>query len=445
MKRYNKYKDSNVAWLGEIPEHWDVDRAKNMFEKQSREVNASHDTITCFRDGVVTLRKNRRTTGFTESLKEIGYQGICKGDLVIHQMDAFAGAIGVSDSDGKSTPVYSVCIPKGKFNNYYYAHIIRKMALSGYIQSLYRGIRERSSDFRFETFARQYLPIPSKDEQEQIVRYLDWKVALADKFVEDKRREIELLKEYRQAVINKAVTKGLNPDVPMRDSGIDWIGDVPEHWEYNRFSHLFQFGKGLNITKQDLVEEGYPCLNYGDIHSKYGFEVVPERDKLRCIKTDDIRFSDKSKLRRGDFIFADTSEDFNGSGNFTYFNSDTCAYAGYHTVLLRPNRLIKDFRCFAYITDSLYVRTQIQNKVSGIKVFSVTKQILKSVFVFQPPLEEQQQIVSYLDTVSERVKKTIDGIEQQIKLVAEYKTSLISDVVTGKVDVREVSIPQQNS
>ncbi len=440
MKRYNKYKESNVAWLGEIPEHWDIDRAKNMFEKQSREIDASHDTITCFRDGVVTLRKNRRTTGFTESLKEIGYQGICKGDLVIHQMDAFAGAVGVSDSDGKSTPVYSVCTPKGKFNNYYYAHVIRKMALSGYIQSLYRGIRERSSDFRFETFARQYLPIPSEEEQEQIVRYLDWKVTLADKFVAEKRKQIELLKEYRQAEINKAVTKGLNPDAPMRYSGIDWIGDIPVHWEYNRLSHLFQFGKGLNITKQDLGEEGYPCLNYGEIHSKFGFEVIPERDKLKCIKTDDQRLNDKSKLMRGDFIFADTSEDFEGSGNFTYFNSDADAYAGYHTVLLRPNNLVKDFRCLAYIADSLYVRTQIRNKVCGIKVFSVTKQILKDVFVYQPPIEEQQQRVAYLDTISERVKKAIEDIEQQIQRVTEYKTSLISDVVTGKVDVRGVDI-----
>ncbi len=444
MKQYERYKESNIAWLGSIPEHWEIDRAKNMFEKQNRPVKEEYDTITCFRDGVVTLRKNRRTTGFTESLKEIGYQGIHKGDLVIHQMDAFAGAIGVSDSNGKSTPVYSVCTSIGNYNNYYYAHLVRQMARNGFIQSLYRGIRERSSDFRFETFASQYLPIPPKSEQEQIVRYLDWKVALAEKFITDKRKQIELLKEYRQAEINKAVTCGLNPDVAMRDSGVEWIGTIPEHWTRHRFSQIFKFSKGLNITKQDLSDDlnGYPCVNYGEIHSKYGFEVNPEIHKLKYVSYTDIRISEKSKLNKGDFIFADTSEDISGAGNFTYYNSTVDAYAGYHTILLKPSLQNINYRYLAYSIDGLFVRSQIRNKVNGIKVYSITKQILKDVSLLLPSESEQQQIVEYLDTISARVKKAISDIEQQIKLVAEYKTTLISDVVTGKVDVRYIEVPQ---
>ena len=163
----------SIPWISSIPAHWETHRAKNMFTKQNRPFADDEDVVTCFRDGVVTLRKNRRTTGFTESTQWSGYQGVRIGDLIIHVMDAFAGSIGVSDSNGKSTPVYSVCTPKMDINNYYYAYLLREMARTGFIQSLYRGIRERSSDFRFEVFASLFLPLPPREEQDQIVRYLD--------------------------------------------------------------------------------------------------------------------------------------------------------------------------------------------------------------------------------------------------------------------------------
>ena len=121
LKPYPEYKNSGVKWLGDVPRHWDITKGKWLYKKMNRPVKPDDEVVTCFRDGMVTLRKNRRLRGFTESIKEIGYQGIKKGDLVIHQMDAFAGAIGVSDSDGKSTPVYSVCQPKIPLNNLSFA------------------------------------------------------------------------------------------------------------------------------------------------------------------------------------------------------------------------------------------------------------------------------------------------------------------------------------
>ena len=190
MKRYEAYKSCNIPWIKQIPDHWISQRGKNLYKKEQRAVIDTDEVVTCFRDGRVTLRKNRRTTGFTEALNEFGYQGIRKGDLVIHVMDAFAGAIGVSDSDGKGTPVYNVCTPKGDSNNYYYAYALREMARAGFIQSLYRGIRERSSDFRFDVFARQYLPVPPRDEQDQIVRYLDWQVSKINRLIAAKRKRI---------------------------------------------------------------------------------------------------------------------------------------------------------------------------------------------------------------------------------------------------------------
>ena len=231
---YLTYKASGVPWLGDMPEHWEVRRGGWLFRKMDRPVRDADEVVTCFRDGTVTLRKNRRTEGFTESLKEIGYQGIRRGDLVIHQMDAFAGAVGVSDSDGKGTPVYSVCHSSQHADSFYYAHIVREMARNQWILALAKGIRERSTDFRYSEFARQQLPLPPLPEQAAIVRYLDHADRRIRRYVDAKRKLIALLEEEKQAIVNQAVTRGLDPNVPLKPSGVDWLGDVPEHWQVTR-------------------------------------------------------------------------------------------------------------------------------------------------------------------------------------------------------------------
>lgn len=199
MKPYEHYKNSGIDWLGDVPSHWELRKAKYLFSKMERAVRSDDEIVTCFRDGEVTLRSNRRTEGFTNALKEHGYQGIRKGDLVIHAMDAFAGAIGVSNSDGKSTPVYSVCIPRfdNQVNVYFYAYFLRNLALSGFIQSLAKGIRERSTDFRFADFAQLELPLPPLPEQTAIADYLDEKTARIQTAIGIKNEQIAKLKEYR--------------------------------------------------------------------------------------------------------------------------------------------------------------------------------------------------------------------------------------------------------
>lgn len=214
---------SGIPWLGDVPEHWDVRRGGRLFRKMDRPVRVTDDVITCFRDGTVTLRKNRRTEGFTESLQEIGYQGIRKGDLVIHQMDAFAGASGVSDSDGKGSPVYSVCHPTQNVDPFYYAHIVREMARSQWILALAKGIRERSTDFRYSEFARQALPLPPLPEQRAIVAHLDKATASIDTAMERTRRQIRLMEEYRIRLISDVVTGKLD----VREAA----AQLPEHLE----------------------------------------------------------------------------------------------------------------------------------------------------------------------------------------------------------------------
>jgi type I restriction enzyme S subunit len=227
---YPVYKDSGVPWLEQVPEHWRLERAKWLFRKMDRSVREADEVVTCFRDGLVTLRKNRRVRGFTESIKEIGYQGIRRGDLVIHAMDAFAGAVGVADSDGKGTPVYSVCEPKPGVDAHYYAYVVREMARTSWIQALAKGIRERSTDFRFDGFGSQSVPLPRPLEQTAVVRFLNHAERLIRRYIRSKKKLVALLNEQKQAAIHRAVTRGLDPNVKLKPSVIPWLGAIPEHW-----------------------------------------------------------------------------------------------------------------------------------------------------------------------------------------------------------------------
>ncbi len=209
MKPYDSYKNTDLDWLPHIPAHWEVKKGKHIFKRMVREVRPEDEVVTAFRDGQVTLRKNRRLSGFTESTKEIGYQGIRKNDLVIHAMDAFAGAIGVSDSDGKSTPVYSACVPVNDDDPFYFASLLRFVSKTGYLESLAKGIRERSTDFRYEKFGNLHFIVPPIEEQKHIVAYLAAKNREIESYIAAKRLLLVKLKELSAAVISHAVTHGL--------------------------------------------------------------------------------------------------------------------------------------------------------------------------------------------------------------------------------------------
>ncbi len=201
-------KSSGLPWIEFIPEHWNIKRGKSILKEVYRNVRPEDGIVTCFRDGEVTLRVNRRTTGFTESEKEIGYHGVRVGDLVVHQMDAFAGAIGISDSDGKCSPICIVCRPlnEDETDIRYYCQLLRVMAYSGFIQSLAKGIRERTTDFRYKTLEILHLPVPPYVEQQQIVTYLDEKCSKIDSIIEKIKLKIERLKELKRSLINEVVT-----------------------------------------------------------------------------------------------------------------------------------------------------------------------------------------------------------------------------------------------
>ena len=201
-------KDSGVDWIGQIPAHWEIRRGKWLFNKMNRPVRKIDEIVTCFRDGIVTLRANRRVEGFTNAIKEHGYQGVRVGDLVIHAMDAFAGAIGVSDSNGKSTPVYSVCVPRYKnlVLAQYYSLYLRQIALSGFLVAIAKGIRQRSTDFRFNDFANLELALPPLKEQKSIVLFVEEQFSKIEAVITTKQSQVTALKEYKTVLINAAVT-----------------------------------------------------------------------------------------------------------------------------------------------------------------------------------------------------------------------------------------------
>jgi type I restriction enzyme S subunit len=200
-------KDSGVEWLGEVPESWQLMRAKFLFRKSERPIEAEAEIVTCFRNGEVTLRRNRREDGFTNAVLEVGYQWIVPGQLVLHSMDAFAGAIGVSDSAGKCSPEYIICDPiSDSVYNPYYGLLLRMMALRGFILATCPSVRERAPRIRFPDFGDMLLPVPPVNDQKAIMSIVNAENARSDALWSETDQAIALLKERRAALISAAVT-----------------------------------------------------------------------------------------------------------------------------------------------------------------------------------------------------------------------------------------------
>ena len=214
-----------------------------------------------------------------------------------------------------------------------------------------------------------------------------------------------------------------------KDSGVEWLGEIPVHWVTSKLRYTFNFGKGLTITKEHLRDKGIPCLNYGEVHSKYGFEVDLQKHSLKCVDKQYLKTSPSALLEHGDIVFADTSEDIDGSGNFTQLVSKEPIFAGYHTIIARPfDRECSRF--YAYLLDSKELRTQIRHAVKGVKVFSITQAILRGVNIWLPSMNERTKIANFLDHETAKIDTLIDKQQQLIKLLKEKRQAVISHAVT---------------
>ncbi|MBF7995956.1 restriction endonuclease subunit S [Rahnella laticis] len=428
-RAYEEYKESGVEWLGMVPDHWSLKKAKYLFQKAQRNINSLDGIITAFRDGQVTLRSNRRTDGFTNALKEIGYQGVKKGDLLIHAMDGFAGAIGVSDSDGKCSPVCSVCVP---FNNKYvyvkfYGYLIRQLAVTDYISSLAKGIRERSTEFRFVEFSALHMPIPTFNEQVQIFDFLDHETAKIDTLIEKQNQLIELLKEKRQAVISHAVTKGLDPDAPMKDSGIEWIDTIPSHWRIKPTfaSCTATTSKNASGMKNNVLSLSFGNIIQRDVDTNFGllpesfntYQIVDEGDVI--LRLTDLQ-NDKNSLR---------------VGLVKQKGIITSAY-----LKLKSKRELHSQ--FLYQLLHSYDTTKVFYGMGGGLRQSMKFEDFRRLPLLVPPHLEQIQIAAFLAHETAKIDTLIELQQQQINLLKERRTALISAAVTGKIDVRNWCAPQ---
>ena len=436
MKRYESYKDSGVKWLGEIPGHWEVIRLKALLIERIEKNNNKENLI------ILSLLKDKGIIPYDEkgaignnSKEDLSQYKIArKGDLVINSMNVIIGSVGITQYDGYISPAYYSFKPKGIINLIYYYYLMTLRSVQQSIRCYSKGIMEIRLRITSNDFLSMPFPFPPKSEQTAIANYLNSVTSKIDAAISQQQKMIDLLNERKQIIIQNAVTKGLDPNAKMKDSGVEWIGEIPENWRLNRFKNLFKTRSGITFTKKQIVEYGESVISYGQIHSKdnYGSRVNPEL--IRFIPKKLTKNKVKAKVVEGDFLFADTSEDFEGCGNNVYIDCKTPIYAGYHTILAKKNNN-EVGQYLAYLFASRNWRGQVRSLVNGVKVYSITQTILKSVYVVLPPIEEQLSIAEYLNVKVGNIDKKIKSIENYISLLQERKQIIINDVVTGKVKV----------
>ena len=382
-----KMKESGIDWIGQIPEEWEVIKFKYLGDVKQG-LTYSPSDIVDKDEGILVLRSGNIQNGVLDFTNNVYVKTkvaesivLRKNDILITARNGSSALIGknaIIDTDIKAT--FGAFMMVFRTNK----SLIAKFAfyLMNVSFNFYRTFFTTSTvnQLTAAIFNGIEVPLPSISEQQKIADFLDKKTAQLDKVKSLLEEQIQKLKDYRASLIYETVTKGLDKTVPMKDSGIDWIGQVPEGWEMVKFKYFFNTSKGLSITKECLVDEGIPVINYGQIHSSMSKQVQSCDFRLPFVP--DYYLSKKgANLNQGDFVFADTSEDLEGAGNFsTRIDSTGPLLAGYHTIIARLNNYDEYyFRYFMHLFDSLAIRKQIQNKVSGIKVYSITQGILNSI------------------------------------------------------------------
>lgn len=273
--------------------------------------------------------------------------------------------------------------------------------------------------------------IPSEKSQGKIVAYLDKQTAAIDARVAVLEKKLSAYRRLKASVINRAVTRGLNPKTKLKDSGVDWIGKIPAGWEARNLTQCCDFFKGLAITKADLTESGTPVISYGQIHSKLNIGTHLRPELLRHVPEAIAAADPGSRLKVGDIVFADTSEDVEGCGNCVLIDAEFPVYAGYHAIVARPDESGRS-RYLSYLFNAPRWRAQIRAKVAGIKVFSITQRIFKGVSLLLPSVADANAIADYLDAECAKIDKAAGLVTREIELYRKLKRSLINEIVTGK-------------
>lgn len=431
-------KDSGIEWIWVIPEEWEVHplyfyfferNNKNLLEKEKNLLSLSYGRI---------IRKDIETWEglLPENFKN--YNTIEKDDIVIRptdlQNDQRSLRTGIARERGIITSVYITLAKKRALVPSYFHYLLHSYDLCKVFYEMGGGVRQA---LRYAELSKLPALEPPLTEQRSIASFLDSACAKIDGIIADLEHQVDLLKEYKKSLITETVTKGLDKHVKLKDSGITWIGKIPEHWEIVPFKYVFKTSTGLNITKADLSENGNAVINYGQIHSEENITTSLLPKLLRHVPYD-IKVQNCALLSKGDVVFADTSEDYAGVGNCVCIQHDSdLIYAGYHTIIAKPTiDLYSPF--FAYLFTTDIWRQQLRKSVWGVKVFSITQSKIRQTLLLLPPTNEQQTIADFLDTRCAEIDTIIKSKEKQIKQQKEYKKSLIYEYVTGKKRVKKV-------
>lgn len=430
MAVYESMKDSGIEWVGEIPCTWKIIANKYVMHKEKRicETWKGQDVLSLTINGVI-VRDLVNPSGKMPTTFD-GYQYAHKGELLmcLFDIDVTPRCVGRVFNEGVTSPAYSCFVLHQNADLGYYYYYYLMVDNTKELLHLSKNLRH---SFTEEQLGQLKVPMPPLNEQSAIAAYLDDQCAKIDSLIAEAKASIEEYKQWKASLIFETVTRGLDPNVEMKDSGVEWIEKIPVTWSTARLKTLFSFSKGLSITKADLVEIGIPVISYGQIHAKTNTGTHLADELLRYVPDKYLESSSDCMIKQGDIILADTSEDLVGLGNAVLMDRQEQVFAGYHTIVMHPNNADNSkYLSYLLLTDCW--RSQLRSNASGIKVFSVTQKILKACDVILPTAKEQTAIVNYLDKKCSAIDSIIAEKSLIITNLECYKHSLIFETVTGK-------------
>ncbi len=435
--RYEEYKDINLPWLPvQMPAHWELRRHKNVLSEHRDYIGdrgKQFKMLSLTINGVI-IRDTKNGKGkFSKEVDK--YVVVSPGDFVfcLFDVDETPRTVGLSKYEGMITGAYDVFTPHDinpEYFYYYYLSLDNVKAL----KPLYSGLRKVIG---FSTFMGMYFPVPPREEQDQIVRYLDWKVSCINKLIHGYQRQIKLLEERRLFIINKAVTKGIKKDTSLKDSGNSWIGAVPSHWDVVplRRAYTVVLGKMLtpySTSETDTLEE-YLCAK--DVH--FNDVSIQNLKKMWYSPSEKEQY----RVKEGDLLVVEGGA---GAGNTAIAKGigerDIFVQNSVHIIRAKEGISLN-----SYLNNWMYslIKRGYMNYICSVATIPhYTKEKVMVTAIPLPPVEEQYAISEYIGEKCNRIDDTIRILEEQIALLKEYRTRLISDVVTGQMDVRGVTVPE---
>ena len=419
---YSAYKDSGMEWIGEIPMHWEVRRIKTLFrEKDERSGDGKGELLSLTRlNGLIPQKK---ASSRIPSVEDLSKYKICRpGDLVMNRMQAWSGMFAVPSQEGLISPDYCVFELTNSFEVKYFEHLFKTPLLVGQFAQRSKGIGSGFNRLYTPGFGQVLTLLPPKSEQKRIVRFLDQKTAEIDEAIDKNQRLIELLKELKQTTIAEAVTKGLNPNVPMRDSGVESLGEVPVHWGVLRLKWLSNSVLTGRTPEKKAFEEGYiDWFTPGDFKDKIVLknaekQISPEKVTKRL-----QLFPPNTVLLVG--IGATL-------GKVGLIKTMSAANQQINGVI--PNSKVTP----TYLTFSLLAQNAFMKQISNISAINIMNQDkTKQIPLAVPPLEEQKKIAEFLNQKTAEIDEAIEKKQHLIELLKELKQTTIAEAVTGKIKV----------